>query len=172
VNPLVVKIGGSLFDWPQLGPTLARWLREHAPRETLLVPGGGPFAEPVRRLAETHRLDDETSHWLALRSMTLSAAFLRTLLGQNEWTILDALAFCRADDRQPGALPHNWSVTSDSVAARAAEVRSAELVLLKSADAPPGNIAAWAAAGYVDAYFPTIVERTKLTVRAINLRAV
>jgi aspartokinase-like uncharacterized kinase len=170
--PLVVKVGGSLYDWPRLGPTLARWLRVHAPRDALLVPGGGPFADCVRRLDELHDLDDEAAHWLALRSMTMSAAFLRTLLGHDEWTILDAMAFCRTDDRKLGSLPHNWGVTSDSIAARAAEVRRADLVLLKSADPPSGDIAAWAAAGYVDAYFPTIVERAKLMVRAINLRAI
>jgi aspartokinase-like uncharacterized kinase len=172
MNSLVVKIGGSLYEWPALGPTLAHWLRENAPRETLLVPGGGPFSDVIRRLDHLHQLGDEIAHGLALRSMTLAAGFIRNLLGDAEFLILDAVAFCRTDDLQPDALPHNWAVTSDSIAARAAEMRHAELVLLKSAEPPPGGVAAWAAAGYVDRYFPTIVERARLTVRAINLRAV
>jgi 5-(aminomethyl)-3-furanmethanol phosphate kinase len=172
MTPLVVKVGGSLYDWPALGPTLARWLRKNAPGQALLVPGGGLFTEVVRRLDELHHLGDEKSHWLALRSMTMAAGFIRALLRDGEIAILDAVAFCRADVRPPDALPHNWLVTSDSIAARAAELRHAELVLLKSAEPPPGDVAAWAAAGYVDSHFPTVVTRARLTVRAINLRAV
>jgi len=172
MNPLVVKVGGSLYEWPALGPTLARWLSEHAPPETLVVPGGGPFTDVVRRLDHCHHLGDEIAHRLALRSMTLAADFIRSVLGDTEFPILDAVTFCRADDHRLDALPRIWSVTSDSIAARTAELRKAELVLLKSAEPPQGNVAAWAAAGYVDPYFPTIVERAKLTVRAVNLRAV
>jgi aspartokinase-like uncharacterized kinase len=91
---------------------------------------------------------------------------------RNDRPILDAFAFCSADDLNGGALPHSWDVTSDSVGARFAELIGGELVLLKSTEPPPGNVAAWAATGYVDPYFPTVVERAKLTVRAVNLRAV
>ena len=194
MNPCVVKVGGSLYEWPALGAMLARWLRGHATRETLIVPGGGPFTDLVRRLTPIHKLDDETAHWLALRSMTMGAGFLDELLAANDYDldfsriqsladcteswarndrpILDAIAFCSADDLNPGALPHCWDVTSDSVGARFAELIGGELVLLKSAEPPPGGVAAWVAAGYVDPYFPTIVERARLTVRAVNLRAV
>ena len=169
--PLVIKVGGSLYDWPQLGPTLARWLRQHAPPQTIIIPGGGQFAEPIRRLSASHNLTDETAHWLALRSMNLAAEFIRGLLADCSVAMLDAFDFCVRDDSQRDSLPHSWSATSDSIAARVAELQHADLVLLKSADPPPGDVAAWAAAGYVDAYFPTIVERAKLSVRAINLRA-
>lgn len=189
---LVVKVGGSLFDWPTLGPKLARWLIENAPAETLIVPGGGLFADQVRKLQPIHRLSEETSHWLGLRAMTMSAGFLSELLEENgyeldfarietvldcteSWSrndrpILDPYAYLSLDDLNSGAVPHNWSVTSDSVAARLAELLGAEIVLLKSAEPPAGNAIEWAAAGYVDSYFPRIVERAKLNVRAVNLR--
>jgi hypothetical protein len=170
--PHVVKVGGSLYEWPALGPKLARWLRENAPGDTILAPGGGPFVECVRRLDHLHKLGDEVGHWLALSAMSTAARFVRRMLAADCPEVLDALEFCRADDRRPGALPHSWHVTSDSIAARLAELRGTDLILLKSAEPPAGGAAAWAAAGYVDAFFPTIVERAKLAVRAINLRAV
>ena len=164
---LVVKIGGSLFDWPLLRTKLSAWLGAHVPLGTMLVPGGGPFADGVR----AQDADDETAHWLALESMSQAAGFLREILGVNKWSILDAYAFCAEDEFEQYALPHSWNVTSDSVAARAAERFGAELMLLKSTDPPHGTIADWAAAGYVDRYFPTIATRANLKVQAVNLRA-
>jgi aspartokinase-like uncharacterized kinase len=190
--PLVVKVGGSLFDWPALGPKLARWLNENASAESLIVPGGGVFADQVRKLDKIHRLSEETAHWAALRAMTMSAGFLTELLDEHgydldfsrietvldctdSWSrrdrpILDAYAFLSRDDLSAGALPHSWAVTSDSVSARLAELLDAEIVLLKSADPPSNNIREWASAGYVDPFLPTIIERAKISVRAVNLR--
>ena len=61
-----MKVGGSLYDLPDLGPRLRRWLDAHAPREVIVAPGGGPFADVVRDLDRAHRLGEETSHWLAV----------------------------------------------------------------------------------------------------------
>jgi aspartokinase-like uncharacterized kinase len=183
-RPLVVKVGGSLFTLPDLGPRLRRWLDAHAPPETLLVPGGGPAANVVRELQRVHGFNDETAHWLALRAMTLNAQFVAALLPgtcvidgpdlaelvweQGRRPVLDALAFCESDEADPDHLPHTWAVTSDSVAARAAVLLGGDLVLLKSATPPAGDVAAWAACGYVDAWLPRVAGG--LTVRAVDLR--
>src|SRR5947199_9473325 len=135
-RPLVVKVGGSLFDWPDLGPRLRRWLAAHAPPETLLVPGGGAAADAVRALQWVHGFDDETAHWLALRAMTLNAHALAALLPgscvidgpdlaemaweQGRRPVLDGFVFCESDEAEAGHLPPSWPVTSDSVAAGAA----------------------------------------------------
>src|SRR4051812_21611910 len=97
MTPLVVKVGGSLYEWPALGPTLSRWLRENAPRETLIVPGGGPFTDLVRRLVLSHKLDGETAHWLALRSMTMGTGFLEELLAVNGYDLDFSRIQCLAD---------------------------------------------------------------------------
>ena len=183
-RPLVVKVGGSLFDWPDLGPRLRRWLAAHAPPETLLVPGGGAAADAVRALQRLHGFDDETAHWLALRAMTLNAHALAALLpgscvidgpdlaelvwGQGRRPVLDAFAFGESDEADPDHLPHTWAVTSDSVAARAAVLLGADLVLLKSAAPPAGDVAAWAEGGYVDAWLPRVAG--EMAVRAVDLR--
>jgi aspartokinase-like uncharacterized kinase len=181
----IVKVGGSLFDLPDLGPRLRDWLDRNAPRETILVPGGGRFADIVRELDRTHGLDDEAAHRLALRAMSINADVLTSLLSdscvidgpdlaelvweQNRRPILDALPFCESDE--PDALPHTWDVTSDSIAARLAIVAGAtELVLLKSAPPPAGDVAEWAACGFVDAWLPRVLTTGNIIVRAFNLR--
>ena len=69
-----------------------------------------------------------------------------------------------------GPLPESWDVTSDSIAARLAEIIAAdELVLLKSAPAAPGLLHEIAAAGYVDNFFPQAAEGL-MRVRFANLR--
>jgi aspartokinase-like uncharacterized kinase len=181
---IVVKVGGSLFDLPDLGPRLRHWLAGLGPASFLLVPGGGAVAEVVRDLDQCHHLGEEKSHWLALQAMTLNAHFLQTLLPSScivsrPWPdgpgpfLLNAHSFARLDDHLPDRLPHTWQVTSDSVAARAAIVGAAhELVLLKSASLPKG--ATWdevARAGLVDAFFPELVRKMDgVRVWSVNLR--
>lgn len=170
MNSLVLKIGGSLYDWPDLGSKLARWLDAQHTSELRIVPGGGAFAEIIRRSDAIHHLGDESAHWLAIRAMTLAGDFLSRVCPPIREHLIDPVKFCHDDERRTGALPHTWDVTSDSIAARAAEVLGGNLILLKSAEPPAGDVAAWAAAGYVDRYFPTIVNRARLSLHAINLR--
>jgi aspartokinase-like uncharacterized kinase len=84
-----------------------------------------------------------------------------------------------AESELPGCrLPRSWQATSDSIAARVAEVLSADLVLLKSAG-PPREIfpegdrakvfANLAAAGYVDQHFPRAAAAVR-AVEIVNLR--
>jgi len=150
---IVVKVGGSLYDWPDLGPRLRAWLAALAPAQALLVPGGGPAADVIRALDRRHALGEEASHWLALQALSLNARFLQALLPGA--VIVDAYEFARQDEGRPGALPHTWDVTSDSVAARVAQVNGARrLVLLKSTDFPEGIDAEEAGRrGLVDTYF-------------------
>jgi aspartokinase-like uncharacterized kinase len=183
----VVKVGGSLFNWPELGDRLRLWLRSLGRRGVLLLPGGGPTADVIREFDRCHGLGEERAHWLALRALALNASFLQELLpsaavirspteGVACWRrgvlpILDAEAFCRADELHPGCLPHHWSITSDSIAARVARVAGAgRLVLLKSTDLPPGI--SWREAGQrgmVDPWFGEAVGDA-LEVECVNLR--
>jgi aspartokinase-like uncharacterized kinase len=185
-SPIVVKVGGSLFDLPGLGGRLAAWLGT-LQREVILIPGGGAAADFIQRLDRIHQLGEETCHWLALRSLSLTALLLCRILPGSAvvkclsrcrpvWEtgkvpILDLFAFATDDEGSSRALPHCWDVTSDSLAARVAAVAAAsQLVLLKSVTIPPDMH--WTEAsrrGYVDAYFATAVGQG-LSVRAVNLR--
>jgi aspartokinase-like uncharacterized kinase len=171
---IVVKVGGSLFDHPQLGTRLLAYLRSLAPSKVLLVPGGGPVADKVRELDRVHGLGEEASHWLAVRAMDVMGGVLRALICDPSIRVLDSLDFVRDDDLSPGSLPHSWDVTSDSIAARAAVVFGAErLVLLKSVDMPKATT--WddaAQRGWVDARFPRVVEGTVFAVDVVNYRRI
>ena len=77
---VVVKVGGSLYDLPDLGRRLAAWLETLTASRILLVPGGGATADVVRDLNRCHGLGETTGHELALRSLTMNAWFLAVLL--------------------------------------------------------------------------------------------
>src|SRR4051812_2003969 len=143
---LVVKVGGSLYDRRDLAPRLLQEIARFAGQRILLVPGGGPTANVVRVLDQCHGLGEEASHWLALRALSLNARFLAQLLPESvlvealdncrvPWRegrpcVLDLHAFARADEDQPDCLPHSWEVTSDSLAARVAQVVGATRLIL------------------------------------------
>jgi aspartokinase-like uncharacterized kinase len=186
-DAVVVKLGGSLYDLPDLGTRLHRWLTTLDTPQVLLVPGGGATANVIRDLDRWHRLGEEASHWLALRAMTLNAHFLHALLPRSAvvdgwpacpavWRrgavpILDAFAFAVTDEGEPGALPHCWDVTSDALAARAAAVGgSRRLILLKSVDVPEGlDWKEAAERGFVDRPFVLTLGEDCIA-RTVNLR--
>jgi hypothetical protein len=183
---IVVKVGGSLLDIPDLGNHLASWLKK-LKRATLLVPGGGPLVDALRELDRRYSLGETTSHWLALRAMSINAQILSKLIPNsaiidqkspnwdkweiNRVAILDAFEFACHDEREPGCLPALWSVTSDSIAARAANVFGAgELILLKSVDWDlERNYDAAEKKGVIDPYFRNLI-RPHIPVRLVNFR--
>jgi len=193
-HPIVVKVGGSLFDLPDLSVRLQRWLDRLKGRQILLVPGGGAMVDLIRKLDQIHALGEKASHWLALQAMGLNACFLATLVQNSDvvehlhecrgvWkrrgiAVLDAYSFCLSDLWNPSVLPLSWAVTSDSVAARVARVAKArQLILLKSVTIPNGLT--WSEAsrgGLVDAYFAEAIAEggdmppAALEVQAINFR--
>src|SRR5262245_35927124 len=158
---VVVKVGGSLFDWPELKSRLREYCATLADCHTILFPGGGMAADAIRELDRVHKLGEERSHWLALRALTINGQFLadllelqvveglnaaRSVFRRHPLVVLDAFRFARGDDDRPDHLPYNWSATSDSLAARVARVAQAQhLVLLKSTTLPGGK--SWADAG-------------------------
>lgn len=175
----VVKVGGSLFAWPELGRHLRQFVAELPADQVLLVPGGGPAADILRDWDVIHHLGEEVAHWLALRVMSINAEFVSALLanepdaappvvvhpshllGYHRVALLDTFAFCRADETDQEHLPHSWKATSDSVAARVARVARADrLILLKSCD--PGG------SDYVDHCFANLVRRWNTPVTCVN----
>src|SRR5262249_21445135 len=113
---VVVKVGGSLFDLPDLGARLRGWLERLSAVRGLLVPGGGPTADVVRAFDCSHGLGEETAHWLAVRSLTLNAHFLQALVPgaavvprphdrppvRPALAVLDPHPFLQEDEGRPG----------------------------------------------------------------------
>ncbi len=184
---VVVKVGGSLYDVPDLGARLRHWLHSQPPsKRVLLVPGGGSVVDAIRHLDRDQGLGEEISHWLALRALSVNAHFLAALMPStrvvedvgawqgSDTAILDVHAFALADEKREDRLPHAWTVTSDSLAARVAVVHRAEtLVLLKSTTISADG--AWdeaARLGWVDEHFAEVLRHAPadLEVRSVNWR--
>lgn len=181
----VVKVGGSLLDLDDLTDRLRRWFASQAKAANVLVVGGGRRADLVR--ARQSELTDREAHWLAIETMEANSRWLSERIPEASWldniadvasmveplAILNPRRFMWYDDacHPAGALPESWRVTSDSIAARAAELAGAhELVLLKSS--PPPNVAKpeqLSAAKYVDAFFAE-ASAGLARVRYVNLR--
>jgi hypothetical protein len=129
-------------------------------------PGGGRASLPASSL---------TPHPLASLATSPSRGEVKEqswLASDSRLTVLDCFTFSQEDESHPGALPHTWAVTTDSIAARVAAVYRAErLILLKSVDIPPGTPWETAAAnGWVDAYFPRIAPSLPCPVEVRNFR--
>jgi len=188
--PVVIKVGGSLYDWAGLRSGLSEWLK--GIDQPLLVPGGGPGADCIRSFDETHQLGEEAAHWMALEALRLNAHLLAALLRelrprivartaecsvcwqQFRLPIMDCHAFALADEGRTDRLPHSWRVTSDSVAARVADVMAARrLVLMKSVSLPDGvDYVTASKRGLVDEHFPHAVGSTRrFDISWVNLRA-
>ena len=129
-QPLVVKVGGSLFS--EAGRIIAV-LRESR-RPLLLVPGGGPVARMVRSL----QLPDDPAHWMAILAMDQFGWFL----AGGEIPVTHEMAVPRQLEillpyrvlRERDPLPHSWDVTSDTIAAWVASELGLDLLIIKSVD--------------------------------------
>ncbi len=171
----VVKVGGSLFDLPDLGQRLKTWLAEQPSAVNVLLAGGGELADVIRRADERHHLGDSASHWLCIETLGVSAEWLAAIAGAALIRSLEALSdsgqtgttltvvfdprgFLRLQEPSLAGerLPESWQVTSDSIAARLATALAAdELVLLKSGTAPAyERLEDLAEVGFVDRFFP------------------
>ncbi len=193
----VVKVGGSLLQWPLLETQLAGWLESQSDAANVLIAGGGALADAIRRADAADDLGEEQAHALCIEVLGVTGRGLVSLLAGRAtlaswsevasrqlagpaWVVLDVPAFMSAAESldPQGALPHTWNVTSDSIAAWVAcGLAAEELVLLKSCEPPAGltptgdwPFSLLAAAGYVDRYFPTAVARFAGPVRMVNLR--
>jgi len=158
----VVKLGGgALAHVGHFEAVLAAIAAAAQDRRLLVVPGGGPFADAVREVDRRLRLSNDAAHWMAVLAMDqyahlVAARLAGSVLVAEPRGIAAALGAGAVGRipvlapyrwlRETDPLPHEWMVTSDSIAAWVAGMVCARrLVLVK----PPG------AAGneLVDAYF-------------------
>lgn len=164
-NILVVRFGGSSAT----SPDLLKWVRaiESSTIPLVIVPGGGPFADTVRRFQPKIGYDDETAHRMAILAMEQFGSALvglgtRMVAASSEAEIAAAADAGRLPVWMPSGLaleapeiPKDWTVTSDSLSAwLAARLGGGPLLLLKQIAVPPGStLEALAGAQIVDESF-------------------
>ena len=149
---VVIKVGGSLIrEAPELinrlvkefgsgncGTAPDRLTSGNSPFSILIVPGGGIFANTVRRADESFGLGDDAAHWMAVLGMEQYACYLQdkshaTGTGSIKEplpgvSILFPYRLLKSED----PLPHSWDVTSDTIAAWVAKQTGA--IFIKATD--------------------------------------
>ena len=133
----VVKIGGSLF--PNYAINLAKKLEN---TNSLIVLGGGEFANLIRKYDSEINFSQETNHWTAIDCMDIIAKLVNDKVESTKlaYSIDDAIAisdegftpifvvskFLREDD----PFECSWDVTSDSIAAYISHLLNANLLIV------------------------------------------
>lgn len=167
----IVKLGGSLADWPDLRAWV-RLLGAERAVDLVVVPGGGPFADQVRTAQARWRFDDGAAHRMAILAMeqyglmlaamsrgrlvpAASSVALRKVLRQGGTPVWAPAAMSFADAAGKGEIAETWDMTSDSLAAwLAGTLRADHLVLVKSARPPKAGLRAMVRSGLIDRAFP------------------
>ena len=149
---MVIKLGGSMMRSPQLLP----WLEVARGSGAILVPGGGAFADTVRSAQKELSLTDGAAHDMAILAMLqFGMACCDLVPGLELFQELSQAKKLIADGQTPvwnprrlagrwRDLPHDWSVSSDTLALRlAVEAGATKLVLVKAGavDGANGDVA-------------------------------
>ncbi|MCH8841057.1 MAG: hypothetical protein IH831_10395, partial [Planctomycetes bacterium] len=97
----VVKVGGSLFELPDLACRLRQWLSRQSSAHHVLLAGGGPLADQVRQWHALRPLEEAAAHWMCVDLLTVSAHLLHARLPEIPLVEDDRLLI-RIDDTGSG----------------------------------------------------------------------
>ncbi|RUM51652.1 MAG: hypothetical protein DSY87_08935 [Methylococcus sp.] len=140
----VIKLGGSLANTAYLVDWL-EVLSSMGNEGLVIVPGGGRFAEEVRRSQQKWKFDDRAAHRMALLAMH-QYGLMNESLGTNLQAVVGAKAIPAVLARKrvavwlpdiaeldKAAIACNWTVTSDALSAwLAGHLRAGQLTIVKS----------------------------------------
>jgi aspartokinase-like uncharacterized kinase len=138
----VLKVGGSLAEDSEKLEKLCQELSVLAKAyRILIVPGGGLFADAVRKLDKVYGLSNTVAHKMAILAMDQYGFFLSdmtpnsircyTLEEVNNSTEGKALIFLPSQLMfHEDTLEHSWDVTSDTITAYIAGLLDAKKLIL------------------------------------------
>ena len=173
----IVKLGGSLLDYPGLKKWLEVLSNTAAPM--VIVPGGGPLANAVRNAQMHRKFTDAVGHHMGLLAMEQNAYYLSRLNPKLEpcdnWP---AMQKSLANGKLPVWLPaqmvmadpdivRDWTVTSDSLSVwLASRIQCDGLILVKSCPLSGKHTTAkqLSQKGIVDQSFPQRVAAAEFPV--------
>jgi aspartokinase-like uncharacterized kinase len=144
----VIKVGGSLAEDPERLRALCCKLSELAKKyEIIVVPGGGRFADAVRKYDQRFALSSDVSHKMAILGMdqfglllsniTPNSRVFRQLGSAKEFSEAKAAPIFLPSQLmlEEDPLENSWDVTSDSIAAYiAVRVHAGKVVLVTDVD--------------------------------------
>lgn len=167
----VIKIGGSLYNTPELKKWLELLYKAAQYQHIIVVPGGGPYADTVRSTQTQSHFSEHHAHHMALLAMAQYGLLLHSFVTQSE------LFYFPSDEaitKQNGlsiwlpneqlltvkAIERSWSVTSDSLALWLAQQLNADqLCLIKRVRARASSIKDLSEAGIVDEKFADFYQQ-------------
>ncbi|MEM2109813.1 MAG: hypothetical protein QW327_04930 [Candidatus Odinarchaeota archaeon] len=142
----VIKIGGELVLNKQIHAPLLKELLKNvrSGKSLLVICGGGVMSDHVRSLYSEKIISDEAAHWMAILAMDQMAHILvdnrldvkiirnpsqvKESVEHGILPVLQVYSYLKENDE----LPHNWSVTADSIAAYIAlKIKTRFLILVK-----------------------------------------
>lgn len=170
----IIKLGGSLLgDGKTLGKII---LQIAGSPQTVVVGGGGVFAEQVRHIQKHLHFDDQTASDMAILAMQQTALLLASFAPNLNTS--SNLAYLKQtttpviwspSPAQLSEIPANWRITSDSLAAWLATTLSADkLTLVKSAQINTANIATLQQQGVVDLDFARFTQGATYQIAVVN----
>lgn len=138
----VLKVGGSLAEDPNKLTNLCQELTLLAKNHRIvIVPGGGKFADAIRKFEETYDLSDIAAHKMAVLAMDQYGLFLSDITPDSNVSYLLEETSNLMKGKLPIFLPsqlilsedpleNSWDVTSDTIAAYIAGKLNAQKVVL------------------------------------------
>ena len=179
---IVIKLGGSLAEIGVLKQCLARAQEKFLCPSTVIVPGGGKFADQVRMAQTAWHFDDRTAHRMALLAMQQMALLMHGLAPQLQLAgTIQEIHRCLSGNQNVlwspditeldrAGVRSEWDVTSDSLAAwLAGKLAADELILVKSAKIDAGcNLTDLVRRKVIDSAFPEFYRHASYQLSVIN----
>ena len=129
-HSIIVKIGGKILENKEnFESTIAQFkhiCENDIVQKIIIIPGGGTYANFVRKIDEKISIGDELSHWMAIFAMNCNGIELSQKY--NDIKYFDNLGELKKSNgriviflpydfiNQRDELLHSWDVTSDSIA--------------------------------------------------------
>ena len=173
----IIKLGGSLLTTQAL-PACLDYVAG-LPGQTLLVPGGGVFAEQVRNLQSVYDFNDVSAHRMAILAMQQMAllfnglnpdfSLYNSIYAPCNWQGV-AVWSANIKELDAAGVANSWDITSDSLAAwLAAHLQASALIVVKAADIDPAATTLHLQQqGIVDAGFNDFAKHLRCPVLIIN----
>ncbi|CAB3290088.1 [5-(aminomethyl)furan-3-yl]methyl phosphate kinase [Methanocaldococcus lauensis] len=187
----IVKIGGSLtYDAKPLLKTLKNYAKENN-KNIVIIPGGGEFANVVRKIDKSLNLSNSLSHKLAIKCMDLIGEIYSEIGNIKAYNTLFDLKREIKKEKIAILLPskilistdiseHSWDVTSDSLSLYIGNLLDVkEIIIATDVDGiydkfPGGKLLNIINANEiqgltsVDKTFPILLKKFKMTAYVVN----
>ena len=187
----IVKIGGSLtYDAKPLLKALKSYAKENN-KKIIIIPGGGEFADVVRKIDKALNISNSLSHKLAIKCMDLIGEIYAEIGDINAYDTLFDLKKAIEKEKIAILLPskillstdvaeHSWDITSDSLSLYIGKLLDAKEIIIATDvdgiyDKFPGGkllniINAYNLKGStsVDSAFPTLLRQFKMNAYVVN----